>query len=590
MKTKIDKLLQWVERLKPWQVALIIFMVGAVVFSTGLGSQFQGDDNGQIVNNTQVHSLSNVKLLFEGGTFYNGQDDLPLTGSYYRPLMMVTFSLLYTLFGLNAIYFHIFQYLLCIGGAIILFLVLRYSFTQKLALFLALLFLVHPINSQVAFSIATMQDALFFLFGILAIWLLIRFDSVKGLILAALCIFVSLLAKETAMLFIVMAGIFLFWFKRKRLVPFLAVVTLPVVSWLALKSHAIGLGADNPGNAPIAHLGLVERLMTAPSIMLFYLTEIVFPWKLSAAYYWTHPTFSVQHVLLPLIVDLVFIGLVIYAGIKLYKYAPKAQYYTYLFFTIWAALGLGVHLQIIALDFTVTLPWIYFSMAGLMGMIGVVLTNLKPFKNFNPYVATFAMIAILVLLGARTIVRGPDYKNQYTLASHDVRATNEQFNAYNSMAIYEAGQNDFEAALKHARKSVSIYPSSTNNNTLGGILYLTGDYAGAHDAFHNGLKAMELHDIYENLVRLTLVYGEPEENEATLVKALNYFPNNQKMWVYYAVQLQRDDKNARAKDAITRAQQLEPVPDFIYSNIMNNKPFTINSVDIPAAKSTAQPQ
>ena len=145
---------------------------------------------------------------------------------------------------------------------------------------------------------------------------------------------------------------------------------------------------------------------------------------------------------------------------------------------IWTTIGVGIHLQLVALDFTVTLPWIYFATAGLLGMIGVVLTNLEPFKSFDRKKAMIIMIVIVVALGARTFARGFDYKDQYTLAKHDVQATDEQFNAYNSMAIYEAGQNDFDTAIKHARKSVSIYSAATNNNTLGGILYLTGDYAG----------------------------------------------------------------------------------------------------------------
>jgi|GEM_PF-1698800 len=573
-------MLKKINNLKTWQAALLILVVGCAVFASGLGSQFQGDDNAQIINNAYVHSISNFKLLFEGGTFYNGQDTVPLTGSYYRPFMMVTFSLLYSVFGPHAIYFHIVQYLLVIGSAIILFLVFRYSFKPVLALFLTLVFLVHPINSQVAFSIATMQDALFFFFGILAIWLLIRFNSIKSLFLVAVCIFLSLLGKETAMLFIVMALLYLFWFSRKRFLPFLGIVIVPVAAWLALKVNAIGFMAINPGNAPIAHLNLVERLMTAPSIMLFYITQFIFPWKLSAAYYWTHPTFSVKYVLLPLIIDLLVIALVVYAGIKLRKKAPKPQFYTYLFFTVWTTLGIGIHLQIIALDFTVTLPWLYFSTAGVLGMIGVVLTNLAPVKTMDSTKVVLILLAIVLLLGARTAARGPDYKNQYTLAANDIKATNEQFNAYNSLAINEAGKNNFPLALEYAKKSVSIYSGATNNNTLGGILYLTGDYPGSYTAFHNGLKRMDLNDIYVNLARLTLVYGDPQENEAILVKSLNFFPNNYNMWVYYAVQLQRNGKNDRAKEAIAQAQQIEPVPGFIYNNIMNNQPFTINGVNI----------
>lgn len=567
-----------------WQAILLIIVVGCIVFSSGLGSQFQGDDNAQIVNNMPVQSLSNAKLLFEGGTFYNGQGLNPLTGSYYRPLMMLTFSVIHEIFGLNAVYFHAFQYMLCIGAAILLFLIFRYIFRPLLALFLALVYLVHPINSQVAFSIACMQDALFVFFGLLAFWILVRFDSIRSLPFAVLSLFIALFAKESALLFVIMSLIFLFWFGRRRLLPFMTMLVLPVTAWLILKTNAIGFMVNNPGNAPIVHLDFFERMMTAPSIMLLYISKFVFPDKMAAAYYWTQPAFNVRYVLVPLIIDIAVMVLVAYAGYRLYKVASKQQYYTYLFFTIWTAIGVGLHLQIFALDFTATLPWLYFAMVGLLGMIGVVLTNLEPFKSFDRRKALILMAIVVLLLGARTFARGFDYKDQYTLAKHDVQATSEQFNAYNSMAIHEANKNDFDVALKHARKSVSIYSAATNNNTLGGILYLTGDYAGAHKAWHEGLKTMELSDIYINLVRLTLVYGPPKENEEIIVKALNYFPDNSNIWIYYAIQLQRNGNNLRAQEAIQRANQIEPVPPFIYNNIMENKPFTVNNVHIPPVK------
>jgi hypothetical protein len=72
----------------------IIVGAGIVVFWSGLTSPFLGDDFDQIVDNIPVHSLANIRLFFEGGTFYNGHGLAPLSGAYYRPLMTAVFSLL----------------------------------------------------------------------------------------------------------------------------------------------------------------------------------------------------------------------------------------------------------------------------------------------------------------------------------------------------------------------------------------------------------------------------------------------------------------------------------------------------------------
>jgi hypothetical protein len=44
-----------INRLKNWQAALIITILGFAVYGDGLWNQFLGDDNLQIVNNPPVH-------------------------------------------------------------------------------------------------------------------------------------------------------------------------------------------------------------------------------------------------------------------------------------------------------------------------------------------------------------------------------------------------------------------------------------------------------------------------------------------------------------------------------------------------------
>jgi hypothetical protein len=151
-----------INKLSNWQAAFIIAVLGLAVFWTGLTNPFQGDDLGQIVNSIPAHSINNVKLFFEGSTFYNGQGLAPLSGTYYRPLMVTFYALIYSVFGNHPFFFHLFQLLLAIGSTIILYLFFKFSFKPVLALFLSLIFLIHPIDSQVVFSIPNLQDALFF--------------------------------------------------------------------------------------------------------------------------------------------------------------------------------------------------------------------------------------------------------------------------------------------------------------------------------------------------------------------------------------------------------------------------------------------
>src|SRR6266700_3234105 len=192
----MDQWLAKIVKIANWQAAIIIAVVGLAVAFTGLSNPFMYDDMGQIVDNVPVHSIKNIPSFFGESTFYDYSGGTRLDGAYYRPMMTVSFSLLYFLFGPHAWGFHLFQLLLYIASAFLLYLVFKYSFSPILSLLLSLVFLVHPLNSQVIFAIPTMQDALFFFFGILALWLLHRFGSTKSLWFVAACLFLSLLSKE----------------------------------------------------------------------------------------------------------------------------------------------------------------------------------------------------------------------------------------------------------------------------------------------------------------------------------------------------------------------------------------------------------
>ena len=154
-----------INKLKNWQVALIFLVLGFAVFFSGLMNSFQGDDLPQIVDNPVVHSISHIEIFFEGSTFYNGGGIAPLSGVYYRPLMTTAFSVIYTIFGAHPFYFHLFQLFLGIGSVFLLYLVFCYFISPTLSLVLSLIFLVHPLNSQVVFAIPWMQDTLFSFLG-----------------------------------------------------------------------------------------------------------------------------------------------------------------------------------------------------------------------------------------------------------------------------------------------------------------------------------------------------------------------------------------------------------------------------------------
>jgi hypothetical protein len=333
-----------------------------------------------------------------------------------------------------------------------------------------------------------------------------------------------------------------------------------------LKINAVGIIAPS-AIAPIDKLNLSSRLMTDPSILLFFLSKFIFPWKLSTGYYWVHSTFSIRYVLLPLIVELIVVVGIIYGSMLVQKKLPRAQLFTYKFFAIWTAIGLLTTLQIVPLDMTVSDSWFYFPMAGVLGMIGVVCTTAKLHMSKNLLVVAIILIGIF---GIRTALRGYDYGSNFILYQQDIAATKEDYIAYENVGNTLFLNNDLILARTYEDRSISIFPSYVNYVNLGQILSKQKDYIGAIHAYDNSLNFSKRQTlfVYQNLSMLTLISGNASTDKDYLSHVVNQYPNNSSLWFYLALFDEKNNDNAEAKVAILKSAQYGQVPQALYNNIM----------------------
>lgn len=568
-----SRLIKRLGHIAKWQAAVIIAVVGMAVFFTGLDGGFQGDDTDQIIKNEAVHSLENVPQFFGSSTFWNGET---LVGDFYRPMMTTTYAFIYAFFGANPIGFHVVQLVLYMSCAFVLFLFLQKFFKPVVALLLALIFLVHPINSQPVFSIPSMQEPLMFLFGISSLYVLSRSQSVRSLVIAALLLFLSLMGKETAIVFVCLAVSYLFLYHRERVVLFIKIVSAPVILFLLLRIGAVGL-RNISLSAPVDLLSFGQRMIMVPSIITFYILKFLFPYHLATSYYWTYKTFTIEGFLLPLFFVLMIIAGLIYAGKLIYKRKGNKVLAAYLFFSIWAALGLLPHMQIIALDMTACETWFILPIVGFLGMIALIIANLLP--RIRPCWALLICVPLLIILGVRTGIRGLDYHSQVTLSLKDIAVTERNYLAMNNLAKYYIDHDQPKKAEWYAEKSVEYFPAVSNYINLGVIRMKQGDYVGSKKAYEKALSFYPLRVTYENIAIVNFAIGKSADNIAFLKKALAVFPTDSKLWNFLAIEEAAAGNNEEAKNAILSAYRTGPIPPALYDAIINKKPL-----DIPIAE------
>ena len=441
---------------------------------------------------------------------------------------------------------------------------------------MSLIFLVHPINSEVVYYISDSQEILFFLFGMLSLLTFLKINSKRYLFLPAIFLFLSLVSKESGILFFLLIIIYALLFKRKHLLNILIYCCLSVLLFLILRVHAVGL-FSTPSNSSIAGFSLLIRMLNIPAMFFYYLKTFLFPLELASNYQWVVTNFNLNNFFIPLIIDLLFISLILAPIFILFKKHSKFLI-SYIFFTFWFLLGMAIHMQVIPLDATVAEGWFYFPIVGFLGMIGISFAAAK--IKFNQNLIIAVVLILILVLSARTIVRSFNWRDAFTLTSHDTKISKDSWALENALSYAYFEKGLYEDAKIQAEKSIKLHPYSTNFLNLGLAEAYLGDYKEAKRAFLNSIKYGDYYQTYDNLSFLGLLYGDPKEDVSFIQdKALKKFPNDPKLWTYLSIlEYNFGDKN-RAKNDIQNGYILDPEGQTaaVYNAIMNNKPVTVNN-------------
>lgn len=125
------------------------------------------------------------------------------------------------------------------------------------------------------------------------------------------------------------------------------------------------------------------------------------------------------------------------------------------------------YLQIIPLEMTVAERWFYFPMVGLLGTIGVGIVVINSKHEGIKTSGLLLSVITLSILGLRTVIRNTNWKNSYTLFSHDVEVDPNNFYLQNKVGIelYQLGK--YEDAGERFQRSISLRPTASAFSSLG---------------------------------------------------------------------------------------------------------------------------
>lgn len=484
------------------QLIILLLLAFGLNINT-LFNDYAMDDSTAMLDNVLVHKgIKGIPEivshdLFSGDTDVNQSG---LSGGRYRPVTLVIFAMEYQFFGKNPMADHLINILFFALLIVLLFKILHdYIFRDqnKYSAFLTcLLFTVHPIHTEVIANIKSLDEILAFILLIASLNALIQHaekNAVPKLIAGLLFFFLALLTKETAVTFIgILPLVLYFFFNRsiKKAILFSIPLVAVFMVYILLRFSIIGYSTyvkPEIINSPYLFASVSQAFATKIYVLLKYVSLLFFPHPLSSDYSYNQIPYiniaSFQFILSILILA----SLVAYA---IYTFKRKSIYsfaIIYFFITIFLFTNFLINLGAPLADRFLFQP----SLAYCIVIAGIYLHFAEKYK----LPASIILLVILLFFSVKTISRNADWKNNETLCLADVISSPNSVktnliaaNIYITKARSESNEGLKEEYLKKAIKYdeqvLKIYPQYLNSDLYGNLglaYFLKKDYFKAAD-------------------------------------------------------------------------------------------------------------
>jgi len=296
-------------------VILILSFLGFLGYFNAIFHPFIHDDVVFILKNPQINNLS-LKSVF---SYSVDNQANPLINQYFRPILELLYRLQFKVFGTQPFLYHFFNIIVHLANSLLLYLLLQKIFLEnRIAnLAIALIFLVHPIQSEAVATISGISNLVFTLFFLLSFLFFVNSGKLSGLkritryFISLIFFVLALLSKEQA---IVMPFVFLLYLlvnkkeKQKVRYKLFGLAGYFLVAFIYFLARKILFGFSLSGIFLFKE-ELFLRLLSIPRTLLTFMRLVILPYDLH--YY--RSTDILKPYFWPMIILLGIIAIMIFA-------------------------------------------------------------------------------------------------------------------------------------------------------------------------------------------------------------------------------------------------------------------------------------
>lgn len=582
MVSPIEAIWKRLDTLRVYQVFCVLVLVTLAVFGNTLTAGFVLDDTAYIVENHVLRDLGNLWKFIDVPADSVVQDLSPgfLKG---RNIRWVSFAIDYAI-GRGAPWvFHLTNLILHASAAFLLYLLSLRWLGKGWALFAALLFLVHPIQTNAVAYIFGRKDILAALFTLGTLICCYRFREsgrVRWLVVASVAYVTGFLSKENAIVapVLLLAADVAFWPRTSlggcgREDWFRSLISRSEYWVLAGVGMALmfrQLGVSGIWAALNGVVGLItfpdllwagplwgpylvtpEPNLSLANLLLFYFAKLLWPFGLLADY---KDVFSVDLVPPGLSVPIGIVGgaLILYAMVK--SRGPLAVFF---FGVAWVIVALLPVCHFVPFHYPVAEHYLYLPVAGFS--LSVAATGEKWLSRGGLW-SQWVVIGILLALSAGTIMRNQAWQSMVTLTQDILEKAPDHPRAKNTLVHLLAEQGDYAAALFLAEEMTSRNPASAVNWFNLGYLYdRAGDYRKAAGGYRRAIALQNtMWDAYSALADDLFLLGEEAQGWAVLQQLWSRYRYHAVSRVIAGFQELRQGAPADAYASFVKGSELDP--------------------------------
>jgi tetratricopeptide (TPR) repeat protein len=509
---------------------LIIIAVGFLIYSNTFTAPFTFDDESYIVNNPSIRDfhyfVEPSRIRSATGIAANFRYALMT-----RPLGYLSFAVNYKLHGLNVVGYHVFNFLVHVLNALLVYALVLLTFRAShslnppggkdpfenrhfstIAFFSALLFVCHPIQTQ-AVTYVTQRFAslatLFYLFT-LVVYVKSRLSEsvTRTRVLYSAALISSILAmmvKEISFTLPAVIALYEVMFfdgqlKRRmsRLIPFFLTMLIIPLALLAVRGPMTDIGDIDKTIKIFAPLSRWDYLITEFRVIITYLRLLLFPVNQNLDY--DYPIFH-SFFTAPVFLSFIALLMILFLGgylLLLSKSKGSGDGYVLRivsFGIFWFFMTLSVESSVIPLSNVIFEHRMYLPSVGfflsVVTSIFLISSRVRSSLSVADRMVRPLLVMVALILSVVAYSRNNVWGSEGRILEDVVMKSPAKARPHVNMGAFYESQGRLEDAAREFQTAIRLKPSSADaHNDLGLVYGKQGRFKEAMGEFQTAIKLM----------------------------------------------------------------------------------------------------